>query len=122
MPDESKKAETGRESTPAVSAIDWAVDQREALEVELREAGARQMLQTTEPDLDLLMRRARREVGLRDVVGFGFARLLGTMLSLLATVVGRSQERAAAPQEPRRRESWTVQDPTRSTHPDKQGD
>ncbi|MCB1685612.1 MAG: hypothetical protein KDI31_14050 [Pseudomonadales bacterium] len=69
----------------------------DAIEVRLREASLDGRAVEDQPDLSLLMRRARREVGLRDVVSFGFVHMLTTMLALVATVFNRVQARPAPP-------------------------
>lgn len=69
----------------------------DAIEVRLREASLDGRAVEDQPDLSLLMRRARREVGLRDVVSFGFAHMLTTMLALVATIFNRVQARSVQP-------------------------
>ena len=96
--------------------------QLQVLEHELRKAGSRQVAGAGEPDLEVLMRRARHEVGIRDVAGFGFARLLGAMLSLFATVVGRIKENGVEPKRSAGHESRSGQDRGASVNPEHKGD
>lgn len=82
---------------PVDSGSNQSVSQQEEpayvgqIEGRLREASLLGRSEVPAPDLSRLMQRARREVGLRDVVGFGFAHLLTTMLALVATVFNRAQ-------------------------------
>lgn len=68
-------------------------------QIEERLRNASQLGRSAEPETDLerLMRRARREVGLRDLVGFGFAHMLTAMLALVATVFSRVQPGSTRP-------------------------
>ena len=61
------------------------------IEANLREAFRREASgEPAEADIEEIRRRANRETGIRDVVAFGFARMILSFLSVFARLHNRS--------------------------------